>query len=493
MSWLNPLDAAWLYVESREAPMHVAALQLFSLPRGAPDDFVGQMLAEFKSADTIAAPWSQRLSGGWLDRVLPSWAADAAVDLDYHVRHSGLPRPAGERELGVLVSRLHSQALDLTRPLWECHFIEGLEGGRFAVYTKMHHSMIDGVSGMRMLQRMLSTSPDTRGMPAPWAARPSDPSDASAKSQGEVGALGSLVGTLGTAVDTLRTQAGSLGDVVPALFELVCAGVGLDDALTAPLACPASLLNGRVTAQRRFATQDVTLEDVRAVAAAADCTLNDIVLAICSGAVRRFLLELDALPDEPLTAGLPVNVRLAGDERPGTGISFICANLATNVDDPRRRLEVIKVSTARAKAHLRHLPDAALTQYTIAFMSPYILQLLTGLGGHLRPAFNVTISNVQGPDHLLYLNGARLDSMYPMSLLSHGQALNITCLSYAGRLNFGITGCRDTLPHMQRIAVYAGEAFEELKGLYKSSSRPRGERAGARRLSKARPSAGGLV
>jgi diacylglycerol O-acyltransferase / wax synthase len=337
----------------------------------------------------------------------------------------------------------------------------------------MHHSMIDGVSGMRMLQRMLSTSPDTRGMPAPWAARPSASSDASATSQGEVGALGSLVGTLGTAVDTLRTQAGSLGDVVPALFELVCAGVGLDDSLTAPLACPASLLNGRVTAQRRFATQDVTLEDVRAVAAAADCTMNDIVLVICSGALRRFLLELGALPDEPLTAGLPVNVRLAGDERPGTGISFICANLATNVDDPRRRLEVIKVSTARAKAHLRHLPDTALTQYTIAFMSPYILQLLTGLGGHLRPAFNVTISNVQGPDHLLYLNGARLDSMYPMSLLSHGQALNITCLSYAGRLNFGITGCRDTLPHMQRIAVYAGEAFEELKSLYVRRPRSR--------------------
>jgi len=231
-----------------------------------------------------------------------------------------------------------------------------------------------------------------------------------------------------------------------------------------------------VTAQRRFATQDVTLAEVKAVASAADCTMNDIVLAICSGAVRRFLLELGALPDDPLTAGLPVNVRLAGDESTGTGISFICANLATNLDDARRRIEVIKASTARAKAHLHHLPDAALTQYTIAFMAPYILQLLTGLGGHLRPAFNVTISNVQGPDHQLYLNGARLDSMYPLSLLSHGQALNITCLSYAGRLNFGITGCRDTLPHMQRVAVYAGEAFEELKALYLRRRAPRSTR-----------------
>jgi diacylglycerol O-acyltransferase / wax synthase len=483
MPLLNALDAAWLYVESREAPMHVAGLQIFSLPPGAPDDYVGQMLAGFKSSHTISAPWNQRLSGGWLDRVLPSWATDDAVDLDYHVRHSGLPRPAGERELGILVSRLHSQALDLTRPLWECHFIEGLEGGRFAIYTKMHHSMIDGVSGMRMLQRMLSTSPETRGMRAPWAVAPSCPSDASRASQDEVGTPGWLAGTLVTAVDILRTQAGSLGDVVPALFELVCAGVGLDDSLTAPLACPASLLNGRVTAQRRFATQDVTLADVKAVAAAADGTMNDIVLAICSGAVRRFLLELGALPGDPLTAGLPVNVRLAGDERPGTGISFICANLATNVEDPRKRIEAIRASTARAKAHLRHLPDAALTQYTIAFMAPYILQLLTGLGGHLRPAFNVTISNVQGPDHLLYLNGARLDSMYPLSLLSHGQALNITCLSYAGRLHFGITGCRDTLPHMQRLAVYAGEAFEELKALYLRRRPSRSARAAKKSIS----------
>lgn len=462
MALLSPLDAAWLYVESREAPMHVAGLQIFSLPESSPEDHVGRMVAEFKSARRVAAPWNQRLAGGWLNWLLPSWTTDETLDLDYHVRHSGLPRPGGERELGILVSRLHSHALDPARPLWESHFIEGLEGRRFAVYTKMHHSLIDGVSGMRMLQRMLSQSADTRNMPAPWAARPSD----EAPGLGEkAGPAGSASGTLAAALDVLREQAGSVPDVVRALGELVRAGVGSDDPLTAPLTCPMSLLNGRITAQRRFATQSVALDEVRALAAAAGCTLNDVVLAVCSGALRRFLIELDALPVEPLTAGLPVNVRPAEDHRPGTAISFVCANLATNQAQPGRRLEVIRASTERAKAHLRDLPQAALTQYTIAFMAPYMLELLTGLGGRLRPAFNVTISNVPGPDGPLYLNGAKLEAMYPLSLLSHGQALNITLLSYAGRLHFGFTGCRDTLPHMQRLAVYAGEAVDELKAV----------------------------
>lgn len=455
---LSPLDAAWLYVESAATPMHVASLQIFTPPRGAPEDYVGRLLAEFRAAREFGPPWNRKLATGLIDWLLPSWAVDEDLDIDYHVRHSALPRPGGERELGVLVSRLHSHPLDFSRPLWECHFIEGLEGGRFAVYTKMHHSMIDGVSGMRLLQRMLSPDPSDRGMSAPWAARAHAPAADTVIADDEAS------WSLSSVVEVVREHAGSLGDVGVALMQMI--GKGDSDPLTAPLSCPSSVINGRITAHRRLATQRLLLSDMKALARVAGCTLNDIVLAVCSSALRRYLIETDALPEEPITAGLPVNVRPADDEGLGTAISFICANLATHLDDPRDRLALITASTQRAKEHLQSLPRGAITHYTITFMAPYILQLLTGLGGRLRPVFNLTISNVAGPDHPLYLNGARLEAMYPMSLLSHGQALNITCLSYNGMLHFGFTGCRKTLPHMQRLAVYAGEALQELQAAF---------------------------
>ena len=471
MALVNPLDAAWLYVESHETPMHVASLQIFSPPVGAPEDYVGQLVAEFKKTREVAPPFNRKLGGGVLSSLVHAWTDTAEVDLDYHVRHSALPRPGGERELGILVSRLHGHALERHRPLWEAHFIEGLEGNRFAVYVKMHHSLIDGVSGMRLLQRKMTTDAAARGLPPPWGSGAVEEPGATPAERGAgAGTEASGAMTLG---DLLREQLSAVPNVAGALLELASAGFQLDDPLIAPLTCPTAVINGRITAQRRFARQTVRLSDVKELAKAADCTVNDIVLAVCAGALRRFLAEAGALPDQSLTAGLPVNVRPADDEETGTAITFICANLGTDIADPRVRLSAIRASTQRAKEHLQGLPRAALTQYTIAVMAPYILQILTGLGGRLRPVFNLTISNVAGPDHPLYLNGARLEAMYPMSLLSHGQALNITCLSYDGALNFGFTGCRDTLPHMQRLAVYAGEALEELKSVYRRPARRR--------------------
>jgi WS/DGAT/MGAT family acyltransferase len=220
-----------------------------------------------------------------------------------------------------------------------------------------------------------------------------------------------------------------------------------------------------VSAQRRFATQQYSLERLKALTSVINGSLNDLVLYLCGTALRRFLLELDSLPNEPLTAGIPVNIRPADDTGTGTAISFMIASLGTNIADPLRRLETIKHSTQTAKQHLQSLPRTVLTQYTMLLMSPYILQLLTGLGGRMRPAFNFTISNVPGPENVLYYEGAKQEAMYPLSLIAHGGALNITCLSYAGSLNFGYTGCRNTLPGMQNLAVYSGEALEELERL----------------------------
>ena len=229
-------------------------------------------------------------------------------------------------------------------------------------------------------------------------------------------------------------------------------------------------------------------ENGRASARAADVTLNDVFLGLSATALRRYLEEIGALPDKPLTAGVPVSVRPADDENAGNAISFIIANLNTTVEDPLERLQMIRRSTQVAKDQLQTLPKAGIDSYTMIFMAPFILQLLAGLGGRVRPMFNITISNVPGPKTPLYFNGARMEQIYPVSLLSHGQALNITSVSYAGQFNIGITGCRDALPSMQRLAVYMGEALEELErvlGLGHTQRQPVAKKAARKRGKKA--------
>jgi WS/DGAT/MGAT family acyltransferase len=201
--------------------------------------------------------------------------------------------------------------------------------------------------------------------------------------------------------------------------------------------------------------------------------LNDIVLALCGAALRRFLDELGELPEKSLTAGIPVSVRPKDDVESGNAITFIISTLGTDIADPLERLKAIRASTRRAKEHVQNLPREAMLQYTLLLMAPYMGTLLTGIGGRTRPMFNITISNVPGPEQPLYFRGARMEASYPVSLVTHGQALNITCQSYDGHLNFGFTGCRDSLPHMQRVATYTGEALTELEALLLSSGAKR--------------------
>lgn len=454
---LNPLDASWLAVDSTDTPMHVASLLIFSVPDDAPDDFVQKLVAHLRADVELHRPWNLKLKSPALRRVLPVWTYDDDVDLDYHVRHSALPRPGGERELGQLVSRLHSRQLDFTRPLWEAYLIEGLADNRIALYTKMHHSLVDGISGMRMLQRCMGESAAaSKKLPPPWGNAPPEK-----KRDEEAEPAPTPTGVIESVTSALRSQARSVPELGRALSRLASGGDNKD--LIGPFGAPVSVLNGRITGARRFATQQYDLARLKRLAKASNSTLNDIVLWLCSTALRRFLKEAHHLPGKPMTAGIPVNVRPADDQEAGNAISFIMANLGTDIADPKKRLKAICASTKSAKEHLQSLPRSALTQYTMLVMAPYILSLVTGIGGRTRPVFNVTISNVPGPDKPLYFQGARLEAMYPISLLAHGGALNITCVSYDGKLNFGFTGARDTLPHMQRLSVYTGEALEELE------------------------------
>jgi len=457
---LNPLDISWTQVESRDTPMHVAGLMPFSLPEDASPDFLRELMAEFRASREFMPPWNYCLRGPGLLHPLPAWVELDEVDLEYHVRHSALPQPGGERELGQLVARLHSQPLDLTRPPWEFHLIEGLEGGRFAIYLKMHHSLIDGISGVRLLTQCMSEDPQkSLSLPPFWS--PSLEKRVRRKPE-RTGPELTLDGVMRTVTDAIGSQVRSAPQLVKAFTSLLSPGAG-DPDLQLPFDAPKSVMNARVRGQRRVATQRFPLSRLQSVAKAAGCTLNDVVVAICGGALRRFLLDEDKLPEKPLTAGIPVSVRPADDEGTGTQVTFIIGTLGTDVEDPAERLAAVTASTKAAKAHFRKLPREAITQYTMLLMAPSILTMLTPVAGRMRPMFNVTVSNVPGPARPLYFRGARLEASYPISLIAHGIGLNITCQSYADTLAFAFVGCRDTLPHLQNLAVYTGVALDELE------------------------------
>ena len=517
---LNPLDTAWLFTESRATPNHVGGLLLFRLPEQAPREFLSRLMSDFRAHRRFGPPWNQRLKLPFTKNPLPSWVTenDADIDLEYHLRHAALPWPGGERELGELIGRLQSTPIDLTRPPWECTLIEGLEDGRFAMFVKMHHALIDGISGMKLLQRAMCDDADASvTMPPFWdtstsAEAPAAPQPsrsgrstkgrkgaasvaasmaasvaASVAADGAVQAVASvanaaqagvnqLVPTLAAAtaaaMEGLSLQAKALPQLAAAFGQILRRIGDPSDGLAVPFDAPRSSLNGRVREKRRFATQQFEMARLRAVAQAVGCTLNDVVLSLCGGALRRFLAERGELPDKSLTAGIPVSVRPADDEGTGNAISFIVATLGTDVEDPLARLQAVRSSVQHAKAHLQSLSRPVMQQYTLLLMAPTLLTLLTGIGGRTPPMFNITISNVPGPEQPLYFRGAQLLSIYPASIVTHGQALNITCESYNGQMNFGFTGCHASLPSLQKVAVYAAEALQELEALLLPAPKP---------------------
>jgi diacylglycerol O-acyltransferase len=454
---LNAIDRAFLAGESRESMMHVGALLQFTPPPEGPRDFHRELMEELRRDTTVQSPWNLRLRHpDLLSSPLQAWVPDTAFDLEYHVRRSALPTPGGERELGILVSRLHSNPIDFHRPPWEVHLIEGLERNRFAIYFKVHHALVDGFTGQRLLARSLSSSPDDRHTPMFFSVPPVE-REKKAVSDDET------VPTMDALLNSARAQVGVARDVGHALMNVVRSARAHDGNLVSPLQAPKSMFNQRISRSRRFATQSFELDRLKRLAKRSGGTLNDVVLALISSASRRFLLEHDALPEKTLTAMLPVNVRPKDDPGGGNAVGAILASLATNLADPSARLDAIIASTTHAKEQLQGMSKNAIIQYGALLIAPILLSMIPGAAGRVRPAFNLVVSNVPGPETPLYFRGWKLEGTYPVSIPFHGHALNITVSGYAGTLGFGFIGCRDAIPHLQRLAVYAGDALEELE------------------------------
>jgi WS/DGAT/MGAT family acyltransferase len=452
---LGALDRVFLAAETRESMMHVGGLLQFSPPPTGGRDVIRRMRDEVRAHPAVHPPWNLKLRHpDLLTSPLQSWVADEHIDLDYHVRRSALAWPGDERELGILVSRLHGSQLDFHRPPWEVHVIEGLEGGRIALYLKVHHSLVDGYTGMRLLVRAMSTDPSDTGTPLFFSNPP--PERRAADNEEAPPVFESLF-------RGIRHQIGAAKDLSRALGNLVRARRSHDASLVSPMQAPKTIFNRKISRARRFATQQYTVERLKAIAKARGGTLNDVVLAVCAAALRRFLGEQDELPEAPLTAMIPVNIRPKDDPGGGNAVGAILVSLATHLSDPVERLRAIVASTTRAKEQLQGMSREAILQYSALLMAPLLLANVPGSAGRLRPAFNIVVSNVPGPDTPLYFRGWRLDAAYPLSIPFNGYALNITVESYAGTLGLGFIGCRDAVPHLQRLAVYTGEALAELE------------------------------
>ncbi|SDD43643.1 acyltransferase, WS/DGAT/MGAT [Rhodococcus tukisamuensis] len=455
---MSPTDSMFLLGESRDHPMHVGGLALFAPPGGADPRHVRAMLDSALARGAVAPLLRKRAARSLTTLGQWGWDTDTDVDLGHHVRHDALPQPGGITELMALVARLHATPLDRSRPLWEMHLIEGLADGRFAVYFKIHHALADGVSAMKLLRSALSEDPDAREMPAPW-----EPLVRERRGLRLVPDPPTCGHTLDLPAAVLRTARGIVGEVaglLPALAGTVDRA-RRDRGGSLSLAAPKSMLNVPIGGARRFAARSWPIERLRLVAKHADATVNDVVLAMCSGALRAYMGGLDALPESPLIAMVPVSLRRDPlDEKAGNAIGTLMCNLATHLADPARRLEVVRTSMSEGKDAMRAMSSVQSLATSALGAAPLALGML-GLGGPVRPA-NVMISNLPGPGTPLYWNGARMTALYPLSVPVDGQALNITCASTDDEIAFGLTACRRSLPP---LAPMLGHLDDELGAL----------------------------
>lgn len=445
MELIKPTDAIFLLGESREHPMHVGGLQLFEPPPGAGRGFVRELADRLVAQQDFQPTFRKRPAkfvGGIANL---GWSYDKDVDIDYHVRRSALPSPRRVRELLELTSRWHSSLLDRHRPLWETHVVEGLKDGRFAVYTKVHHALIDGVSAQKLMQRAMSTDPNDTEIRAPWTL------PKRARKNGS------------SPVSSLVRTAGSLAALAPSTVTLARAAL-FEQQVTLPFGAPKTMLNVKIGGARRCAAQSWSLDRIKSVKKAAGCTVNDVVLAMCSGALRYYLLEHDALPEKPLIAMVPVSLRTEDEaDAGGNLVGAILCNLATDTDDPAQRLQTIGDSMRSNKTVFSQLPRLQALALSAVNTSALALAAVPGWVNSTAPPFNIIISNVPGPTQPIYYGGARLDGNYPLSIALDGQALNITLANNAGNLDFGLVGCRQSVPHLQRLLLHLESSLKDLE------------------------------
>lgn len=452
---LSSLDATFLHLESSEMPMHVGALHVLDLPEGYKGDFFEDAKAFLQSRLHLADVFTRKLGLMPFDLADPVWVEDEDLDIDYHVRSISLPRPGSNRQLQQYVARLHSSLLDRSRPLWEFFVIDGLRSGQVAFYSKVHHAGVDGQAGVALARALFDLEPEGR-LIRPARLKPR-------RGEYQLGIAEMLSASAGNAfkqaVNIYKSAPGLMKGMksllTPKMDEDGKRNWGLPKDMR--LLAPKTPLNVSITNQRSFAARTVPLAEVKMIAKTLGVSLNDVVMGAVSGALRAYLKYSDALPAKSLLAAVPVSLRAADDATANNQVSMMRISLATDIADPLGRLHAINKDSGSGKAKMEHFKTSMPTDFPM-LAAPWLISGLASLYGRSRlanvlpPVANVAISNVPGIQVQLYFAGAKVISYYPVSIPTHGVALNVTVQSYNGRLDYGLISCRRALPDIAELA-----------------------------------------
>jgi diacylglycerol O-acyltransferase / wax synthase len=452
MTRISITDYAFLLTETADSPRHVGSLQIFQPPADYDGDFVGDLIEELRRLP-VGEPFNQRLKVSLTG--MPQWVPDRNFDLDYHVRRSALPAPGSRRQLADLASRLHSYLLDREHPLWELHFVEGLDDGCFAIYTKIHHAYCDGATLVRLANASLSEDPGDQRVRAFWQMTRTHGQEQPARDIRA--ALAGVGGGLRSVLNMGRELSGLAGKM--ALDRI---GLGKSP-LEVPFTAPRTALNGHITRARRIAGCSLEINRLKAMARATGTTLNDVVVTICDISLRRYLARHAELPRSPLVAQLPVNLRRPGETSSTNILGIIPVRLAGVSRNPLKRLREIHRSTAEMKDALYALSRETVMAYTLLIQGAAVAVDLMHVSPWLPPAGNILISNLAGSPVSLYLRGARLAHVFPISTIPPDMVLNITVFSYDGRMFFGMVAGYEAMPQLPELRRYIHEALAALE------------------------------
>jgi diacylglycerol O-acyltransferase len=468
MKPLSGLDGAFLHLETPATPMHVASLHLFDLPPRYKGDFYAAIKRQMRQRLHLAPVFTRRLANMPLQFANPAWVTDDRVDLDWHVQRVALPRPGTQAQLEDAAARLHSELLDRTRPLWRLYVFDGLQSGQAAYYIKVHHAVLDGQAGVLLAQALFDITPRPRAVPAAGKRAPAEhPGRAELAAAALKHDAGQFIKLARHLPDVVRTLAGMFRPAPGAAKGRLGQNFSFG---------PKTPINVAIRGERSFAALSLPLDALKAIAAAHDAKLNDVVLALASGALRRYLARHGGIPKKPLIAAMPISLRAPGDTEYTTQATMSLVNLNTHIADPVKRLRAISAAAGAVKDLAKRARGVLPTDFP-SIAVPWLLHGLASLYGRSRladaipPIANVIISNVPGPQVPLYAAGAQMATYWPLSIPEHGVGLNITVMSYAGAMGFGLTAARNAVPDARELAKALQAAFDELVAKTKRQAR----------------------
>ncbi|MEQ6248047.1 wax ester/triacylglycerol synthase family O-acyltransferase [Sulfitobacter sp. HNIBRBA3233] len=461
MKQLSGIDATFLYMETDKTPMHVAGLTLYDLPKGFRGSFHKHFTEFFRGRVHLVPIFGKKLATAAFQIDHPGWVDAGELDFDYHIQSAKLPKPGTRKQLEELVGRLHADRLDRRRPLWQFTVIEGLEGRKAALYSKVHHAAIDGGAGMVITKALYDVTEEPREVPAPEPKPPvRKPGDLERAVLSLSDITSNIVRQQLTFVENIPKMVSQMTDMIA---PVLAGKIGLPQMLA-----PRTPFNVTVGPERSYAARSVSLSDAKAIAKATSTKLNDVVMAITSGACRRYLKDRQALPDAALVAFVPISMREVGNSDLNNQVFGMNVPLATNYGDPLKRLKKIAQESGATKTLAASVKDTAPSDFTLIgapTLLPGLMQLYGGtrLADHIPQVVNLCISNTQGPPFPLFCAGAKVTALYPVSIATHGVGLNVTVQSYLDHLDFGVTADAKALPDADLFGDLLVASFEELK------------------------------